>query len=103
MNPDRLARSIRTVASIGILIIGFLGFLILVIPFLDGRIWTWHDEVWNWTELARKGLWVSATYYPAANNHIFLTILQSIWPSSYISAWPPLLRVWGIVLQALLF
>lgn len=85
-----------------IFVSGLVAFLTFAIPFLDGSIWTWSDEVWNWTELARKGPQVSATYYPAANNHVFLTVLQSLWPHAWIVEWPPLLRVWGIVLQVLI-
>lgn len=58
-----------------------------------------YDEAWNWTYIASNGPWYALTNYPAANNHVFFTFLQSfITPRFLLWYFPEISRLLNVIL-----
>jgi hypothetical protein len=54
------------------------------------------DEAHNWLTLSRRGVGYVVRHYPAANNHVLFTALQSLLPASLVNSDPLNLRLINI-------
>jgi hypothetical protein len=55
-----------------------------------------YDEAWTYLNLSSKNIFVSASYYPAPNNHIFFTLLTNL------TTWLPIDPTFAVRLPNLL-
>lgn len=63
-----------------------------------------YDEAWNWTNVARYGPRYALTNYPAANNHVFFTVLESIFtPRFLLWYFPEITRLINVIAVAVFF
>lgn len=70
---------------------------------LIGINFLWYDETWNFINLSSFGPEFVTTHYPAPNNHIFFTLLQSLIPRNTIYSYPLILRLIPLICLILFF
>lgn len=71
--------------------------------FISFKIPLTYDEVWNYSNIASKGTYYAITNYPAPNNHVFFSIIQSILIGKNILQINPFLLRIGNILVIFLF
>jgi hypothetical protein len=61
---------------------------------ITGTVPLTYDEAWNFTNLSSRSPSYALLNYPAPNNHVLFTFLQSLLlPNRLVSYWPPFLRL----------
>jgi len=85
--------------SLFLILIVLLGYISIIKPLIPIA----YDEAWNFTDLSRHGPLYAITRYPFPNNHVFFTVLQSIFiPTAILSYMPYMLRFVNIVVCSVL-
>lgn len=83
-----------------LLLILFFGYISIIRPIIPIT----YDEAWNFTDLSRHGPLYAITRYPFPNNHVFFTVLQSVFtPTAILSYMPYMLRFVNVVVCSILF
>ena len=60
---------------------------------------TW-DEAFNFLHVSSRGPVAAFTTYEAPNNHVLFSALQALLPAAWIAHWPPVLRLWNVLVAA---
>lgn len=59
-----------------------------------GHVGLSYDEALNYGTSSVHGIVYSLTHYREPNNHLLITSLNALIPKEWVSAWPPLMRLW---------
>lgn len=86
-----------TIIFLAIVLIIVFGWISIISPIIPIS----YDEAWNWTNVASKGHLFPIFNYPAANNHVFFSFLQSfVTPKFLLWYLPEITRLLNVFVDA---